>query len=58
MSTAFEEWQKAKQRQAFLAYQIAAAVAAGLTPRQTDVDRFRDNETLMRELETQFTEDS
>ena len=48
MSTAFEEWQKAKQRQAFLAYQIAAAVAAGLTPRQTDVDRFRETETLMR----------
>ena len=58
MSTAFEEWQKAKQRQAFLAYQIAAAVAAGLTPRQTDVDRFRETETLMRELETQFTEET
>lgn len=58
MSTAFEEWQKAKQRQAFLAYQIAAAVAAGLTPRQADVDRFRETETLMRELETQFTEES
>ncbi len=58
MSTAFEEWQKAKQRQTFLAYQIAAAVAAGITPRQTDVDRFRETETLMRELETRFTEDS
>jgi len=58
MSSVFEEWQKAKQRQAFLAYQIAAAVAAGLTPRQTDVDRFRETETLMRELETQFTEDT
>jgi len=58
MSTAFEEWQKAKQRQAFLAYQIAAAVAAGLTPRQTDVDRFRETETLMRELETKFTEET
>ena len=58
MSNTFELWQKAKQRQAFLAYQIAAAVAAGLTPRQTDVDRFRDNETEMRELETRFSEDS
>ena len=58
MSGTFEQWQKAKQRQAFLAYQIAAAVAAGLTPRQTDVDRFKDNEAEMRELETQFGEDS
>ena len=58
MSTAFEEWEKAQKRLANLAYQIAAAVAAGLTPRQTDVDRFRETETLMRELETQFTEDT
>ena len=58
MSSAFEEWQKAKQRQAFLAYQIAAAVAAGLTPRQTDIERFRDNETRMSELEAQFSEES
>lgn len=58
MSTAFEEWQKAKQRQAFLAYQIAAAVAAGLTPRQDDINRFKATETLMRELETQFTEET
>lgn len=58
MSNTFEQWQKAKQRQAFLAYQIATAVAAGLTPRQTDVDRFRDNETEMRDLETKFSEES
>jgi hypothetical protein len=58
MSSTFEEWQKAKQRQAFLAYQIAAAVAAGLTPRQTDIDRFKDNEAEMRELETKFSEES
>ena len=58
MSTAFEEWQKAKQRQAFLAYQIAAAVAAGLTPRQDDINRFKATEAQMRALETRFTEDS
>ena len=58
MSGAFEQWQKAKQRQAFLAYQIAAAVAAGLTPRQTDVDRFKDTEAEMRELETKFSEET
>jgi hypothetical protein len=58
MFSTFEEWQKAKQRQAFLAYQIAAAVAAGLTPRQTDIDRFKDNEDEMRELETKFSEES
>lgn len=58
MSSAFEEWQKSKQRQAFLAYQIAAAVAAGLTPRQNDIDRFKDNEIVMRELEAQFSEES
>ena len=58
MSSTFEEWQKADKRRAVLAYQIASAVAAGLTPRQDDIDRFRENETLLRELETQFTEES
>jgi hypothetical protein len=58
MSSTFEEWQKAKQRQAFLAYQIAVAVAAGRTPRQTDIDRFKANEAEMRELETKFSEES
>lgn len=58
MSNTFEQWQRAKQRREQAAYLIAKAVAAGLTPRQTDVDRFRDTETEMRELETKFSEES
>lgn len=58
MSSTFEEWEKAKRRRNVTAYFIARAVAAGLTPRQTDVDRFRETETLMRELETKFTEET
>jgi hypothetical protein len=58
MSSTFEQWQKCLARQSFLAYQIAVAVAAGLTPRQTDVDRFKANEDEMRELETKFSEES
>ena len=58
MSNTFELWQKAKQRRAVLAYQIAKAVAAGSTPRQTDIDRFKEAETEMHELETKFSEDT
>ncbi|BCW47947.1 hypothetical protein [Arthrobacter sp. StoSoilB13] len=58
MSSTFEEWQKAKQRQAVLAYQIAAAVAAGTTARPDDIERFQKTEAEMRELETKFSEES
>ena len=58
MSTAFEEWQKAKKHRDAMAYQIAKAVAAGLTPRQTDIDRFKESEAEMAELESKFSEDS
>lgn len=58
MSSTFELWQKAKQRRDSLSYQIAKAVAAGSTPRQTDIDRFKEAETEMHELETRFSEDT
>lgn len=58
MSSTFEKWQKAKQRRDSLSYQIAKAVAAGSTPRQTDIDRFKEAETEMHELETRFSEDT
>jgi len=58
MSSTFEEWEKAQKRRAMLAYQIASAVAAGLPPRQDDINRFKATEAQMRELETRFTEDS
>lgn len=58
MSSTFELWQKAKQRRDSLSYQIAKAVAAGSTPRQTDIDRFKEAETEMHELETRFSEES
>lgn len=58
MSSTFEEWQRAKQHREQAAYLIARAVATGLTPRQTDIDRFKDNETLMQELETKFSEET
>jgi hypothetical protein len=58
MSTTFEQWQKAKQRRDGLAYQIATAVAAGVTPRQADIDRFRESEAEMEALATKFSEDS
>jgi len=58
MSSTFEEWQKADKRRAVLAYQIAAAVAAGLPPRQDDINRFKATEAQIRELETKFTEET
>lgn len=58
MSSTFEKWQRAKQRRDAMAYQIAKAVAAGSTPRQTDIDRFKEAETEMHELETRFSEDT
>lgn len=58
MSSTFELWQKAKQRRDSLSYQIAKAVAAGSTPRQTDIDRFKKSEAEMADLETRFSEDS
>ena len=58
MSSTFEEWQKTHKLRAMLAYQIAYAVAAGNEPRQDDIDRFKQAEAKMRELETKFSEDS
>ena len=58
MSSTFEEWQKTHKQRAVLAYQIAYAVAAGTEPRQDDIDRFKQAEAKMRELEAQFSEDS
>lgn len=58
MSNTFELWQKCLARQGHLAYMIAKAVEAGLTPFQGDIDRFRANEAEMRELETRFSEDT
>jgi len=58
MSSTFEEWEKAKRRRNVTAYFIARAVAAGLTPRQDDIDKFKAAEAQMRELETKFTEET
>lgn len=58
MSSTFEQWQQAEKRRASLAYQIAHAIAAGGTPRQDDIERFKAAETEMRELETKFSEES
>lgn len=58
MSSTFEEWQQVHKQRAGLAYQIAYAVAAGTTPRQDDIDRFKAAEAKMRELETKFSEES
>lgn len=58
MSSTFEQWQRAKQRRDAMAYQIAKAVAAGSAPRQTDIDRFKEAETEMHDLETRFSEDT
>lgn len=58
MSSTFEQWQAAKSRVVSLSYQIASAVAAGTTPRQSDIDRFKETEAEMRRLEAQFSEES
>lgn len=58
MSNTFEKWQKAKQRRDTMAYQIAKAVAAGGTFRQSDLDRFKEAEAEMADLESKFSEDS
>ena len=58
MSNTFELWQKAKKHRDAMAYQIAKAVAAGSAPRQTDIDRFKESEAEMADLETRFSEDT
>lgn len=58
MSSTFEQWQQVHKQRAALAYQIATAAAAGLPPRQDDIDKFKAAETRMRELEAKFSEES
>lgn len=58
MSSTFEQWQQVHKQRATLAYQIAHAIAAGIEPRQDDIDRFKAAEARMRELEAKFSEES
>lgn len=58
MSNTFELWQKAKKHRDAMAYQIAKAIAAGKSPRPSDIDQFRKSEADMADLETRFSEDS
>lgn len=58
MSNTFEQWQRARNRRDAMAYQIARAVVAGSAPQQTDIDRFKESEAEMADLESKFSEDS
>ena len=58
MSSAFEQWQRAKARREQAAYLIARTVATGKAPFAGDIEVFKQAEAQMRELETKFSEES